>query len=46
MSNTDIDTAQGIDIIMPMYNLLNIVIIIQKHLEVYGNTAKMNQMTT
>ena len=46
ISNTDIDTAQGIDIIMPMYNLLNIVIIIQKHLEVYGNTAKMNQMTT
>ena len=46
ISNTDIDTAQGIDIIMPMYNLLNIVIIIQKHLEVYGNTTKMNQMTT
>ena len=43
INNTDIDNAQDIDIVMPMYNLLSIVIINQKHQEVYGNTIKMIQ---
>ena len=42
----DIDTTQDIDIVMPIYNLIEYSIIIQKHLEVYGNTTKMNQMIT
>ena len=49
-NNTEIDSVKDIDIVMPMFNLTtqlyNIVIIIQKHLEVYGNNAKMNQMKT
>ena len=46
INNTDIDNAQDIDIVMPMYNLLSIVIINQKHQEVYGNTIKMTLMIT
>ena len=42
INNTQIDNAKDIDIVMPMYNL--IVIIMQKHLEVYGNISEMNQM--
>ena len=42
-NNTDIDNAHDIDIVMPMYNLIEYVIIIQKPLEVYGNTTKMIQ---
>ena len=45
INNTDIDNAQDIDIVMPIYNL-NKVIIIQKHQEVYGNTIKMILMIT
>ena len=41
INNTDIDNAQDIDIVMPMYNLLNIVIIIQRHLKVYGSIIEM-----
>ena len=43
INNTQIDNAEYIDIVMPMYNyvqLQNIVIIIQKHLEAYGNIVK------
>ena len=46
INNTDIDTARDIDIVLPMYNLIIIVIIFQKHLEVYGNTTKMIQTIT
>ena len=46
INNTDIDNSHDIDIVMPIYNLLNIVIIIQKPLEVYGNTIKMILMIT
>ena len=46
VNNTDIDTSQDIDIVMPIYNLLNIVIIIQKHLEVYGSITRMILMIT
>ena len=38
INNTYIDNAHDIDIVVPMYNLT--VIIILRHLEVYGNTAK------
>ena len=44
-NNTDVDNAHDIDIVMPMYNLIeysdNYYI---RHLEVYGNTTKMIQM--
>ena len=45
INNTEIDNAKDIDIVMPMYNLIEyIVIIIQEHLQVYGNM--MGQMIT
>ena len=42
INNTQIDNAKDIDIVMPMNNL--IVIVMQKHVEVYGNISEMNQM--
>ena len=39
------DNAKDIDIVMPMYNQ-NTKIIIQKHMDVDGNTTKMSQMIT
>ena len=45
VNSTDID-SHDIDIVMPIYNLLNIVIIIQKHLEVYGSIIRMILMIT
>ena len=44
INNTEIDNCKDIDNIMPMYNLMNIVIIMQKHLEVCGNITEMDQM--
>ena len=44
INNTNIDNAQDNDIVMPMYNLIELVIIILRHLEVYGNTTKMIKM--
>ena len=45
INNTQIDNCKDIDIIMPMYNLTeNIVIIMQKHLAVCGNITEMNQI--
>ena len=38
INNTQIDNAKDIDTVMPVY----IVIIIPKHLEVYGNTIEIN----
>ena len=58
INNTEIDNAKYIDIVMPMFNLIEyllllllyllllLFIIIQNHLEVCGNTVKMNQMIT
>ena len=43
INNTDIDNAQDIDIVMLMYNLIELAIIIQKDQGVYGNTTKMIQ---
>ena len=37
-----IDNAKNIDIVMPMYNLIEYMIIILKNLEVYGITIEMN----
>ena len=36
INNTQIDSSEYIDIVMPMYHLIE-VITIQKHLEAYGN---------
>ena len=45
INSTEIDNAKNIDVVMPMYNLIEyIVIIIQEHLQVYGNM--MGQMIT
>ena len=41
INNTQIDNTEYIDIVMPMYNLINIAIIIQKHLEAYENIVKI-----
>ena len=41
INNTQIDNAKDIDIVMPMYNLMNTVIIMQKQQEVYGNIVKI-----
>ena len=39
-----IDDAHDIDVVMPMYNIIEYSEIIQKHLEFYGNIVKMNQL--
>ena len=44
INNTQIDNAKDIDTVMPMYNLVKVVIIIQKHLKFCGNITEMNQM--
>ena len=44
INNTQIDDCKDIDIVVPLYNLLVVVIIMQKHQEVYGNITEMNQM--
>ena len=41
INNTVIDTAQDIDIVMPMYNLIEYSNNYSEILEVYGNTTKM-----
>ena len=41
-NNTRTDDAQYIDVVMSIYSLRNLVIIIQKHLEFYGNIVEMN----
>ena len=38
-----LDDAQDIDVVMPMYNLIEYTDFIRKHQEVYGNTIEMNQ---
>ena len=39
-------SAQDIDIVMPMYNLIEYSGNYSKLLEVYGSTTKMSQMIT
>ena len=40
INNTQVDDAHVIDVVVPMYKQ-NIVVIIQKHLEFYGNILEM-----
>ena len=40
INNTDIDNAHDIDIVMPLYNLIDNYYSL-RHLEVYGATTKM-----
>ena len=42
INNTDIDDAQDIDIVMPMYNLIEYGVITQKHLEGYKDEPNDN----
>ena len=44
INNTQVDNAQDINVVMPMYNLLEYSNIQLKNLQVYGNTIKMNQL--
>ena len=44
INNADIDNAQYIDIVMPMYNLIEYSDNYLKHQKVYGKTIKMIQM--
>ena len=46
INNTDIDTAQDIGILMPMYNLIEYRDNYSIHLQVYCNTIKMIQLIT
>ena len=43
INNIQLDDAQDIDVVMPMYNLIEYTDFIRKHQEVYGNTIEMNQ---
>ena len=42
INNSQIDNPEYINMVMPMYNL--VVIIIQKHLEAYGNIVKKHRL--
>ena len=42
MNNRQVNDAQYIDVVISMYNLNNIVTVIGKHLEFYGNIIEMN----
>ena len=46
INNTQIDDAQKIDVVMPMYNLIehSIVMLIRKHQEVCGNAIQMKHL--
>ena len=46
INNTDIDNAHDIEIVMPMYNLIEYSDNYSKTSEVYGNTTKMILMIT
>ena len=44
INNTQVDDAQDIDIVMPMYNLIEYIMLIQRYHEIYGSTVEMNQL--
>ena len=44
VNNTQVDNAKDIDIVMPMYNLIEYSDDYAKQQEVYGNILEMNQM--
>ena len=44
INNTEIDNAQDVDVVMPMYNLIGYSNNYSKTLEVYGSTTNMNEI--
>ena len=44
ISNTQIDDAQKIDVVMPMYSLIEYSMLIRRHQEVYGNIIELKQL--
>ena len=44
MNNTLIENAEDLDVVMPMYNLIDTVKMIEKQLGVYGIITEMNQV--
>ena len=44
INNTQIDNAKYVNVVTPMYNLIEYTIIIWKHHEVCGNITEMIQM--
>ena len=44
INNIQVDNAKDIDIVMPMYNLIERAIIMQKHLDLCGNITEMYQV--
>ena len=44
INDTQVDDAKAIDIVMPMYNLVEYCDFTQKHLEVCGNITENSQM--
>ena len=46
INDTEIDNAQDIDLVMPLYNVIEYSDSYSKTLEFYGRTTKMNQMIT
>ena len=46
INNAEIDNAKDIDIVMPMYNLIEYSDNYSKNLHVYGNITKMSQIIT
>ena len=44
INNTQIDNTRQIDVIIPMYELIEYSDNYKKHQEVYGNTVEMNQL--
>ena len=44
INNTQIDNAEYIDIVLPMYNLIEYSHNYSKNLEAYGNTVKKYQL--
>ena len=41
INNKQGDNAKGLYVVMPMYNLINTVIIMQKYQKMYGSITKM-----
>ena len=46
INGIDIDNVQDIDIVIPMYSLIEYGDNYSNNLEVYGNTTKMNSVIT
>ena len=44
INNTQLGDAQGIDIVIPMYNIIEYSMLIWRHQDVHGNTIGMNHL--